>query len=154
MYRLGALILGYVLGGIQTAILYSRLKGMDIRQHGSGNAGATNTLRVMGKKAALFVFLGDILKAGVAVLIVKSLYPEQALVAALYAGVGSQLSVVLWIQRWKRYCRVCRRYLHDRLSHRDHRRASVFDIRFCDAYRIDKFHDADGEYSYRCGGLL
>ncbi|MFQ9697962.1 MAG: glycerol-3-phosphate acyltransferase, partial [Zhenhengia sp.] len=68
MYRLVALGLGYLLGGIQSAILYGRFKGIEIRNHGSGNAGATNTLRVLGKKAALIVFLCDVLKAVLAVI--------------------------------------------------------------------------------------
>lgn len=91
MYRLIALVIGYLLGGIQTAILYSSLKGMDIRQHGSGNAGATNTLRVLGKKAALIVFIGDLLKAVVAVLLAKWLFPDYAIIATLYAGIGAIL---------------------------------------------------------------
>ena len=89
MYRLIALGLGYLLGGIQTAILYGKLKGIDIRNHGSGNAGATNTLRVLGKKAALVVFLGDVLKAVVAVIAAKLLFPEMALITGLYAGIGA-----------------------------------------------------------------
>ncbi|MEG0012542.1 MAG: glycerol-3-phosphate 1-O-acyltransferase PlsY [Cellulosilyticaceae bacterium] len=91
MYRLIALVIGYLLGGIQTAILYSSLKGMDIRHHGSGNAGATNTLRVLGKKAALIVFIGDLLKAVVAVLLAKWIFPDYEIVAALYAGIGAIL---------------------------------------------------------------
>lgn len=89
MYRLIALGIGYLFGGIQTAILYSKVKGMDIRHHGSGNAGATNTLRVLGKKAALVVFIGDLLKAIVAVLICKWLFPTDSLVAGLYAAIGA-----------------------------------------------------------------
>ena len=89
MYRLIALGLGYLLGGIQTAILYGRFKGIDIRNHGSGNAGATNTLRVLGKKAAFIVFLGDVLKAALAVVIARLLFPEVGLLAGLYAGVGA-----------------------------------------------------------------
>lgn len=89
MYRVIALVIGYLLGGLQTAILYSRMKGMDIREHGSGNAGATNTLRVLGKKAAAIVFMGDILKAVLAVIIAKLLFKEDSIVAALYAGVGA-----------------------------------------------------------------
>lgn len=91
MYRLVALGLGYLLGGIQSAILYGRLKGIEIRNHGSGNAGATNTLRVLGKKAALVVFLCDVLKAAVAVSLAKLLFPDTALLAALYAGIGAIL---------------------------------------------------------------
>ena len=89
MYRLIALGLGYLLGGIQTAILYGRLQGIEIREHGSGNAGATNTLRVLGKKAALIVFIGDVLKAAAAVMIAKLLFPDTSLLAGLYAGIGA-----------------------------------------------------------------
>ena len=61
MYRIGALLIGYLLGGVQSAILISRLKGMDIRKQGSGNAGTTNTIRVLGKKAGALVLIIDIL---------------------------------------------------------------------------------------------
>jgi glycerol-3-phosphate acyltransferase PlsY len=89
MFRLIALGLGYLLGGFQTSILYSRTKGVDIRDFGSGNAGATNTLRIMGKKAALIVFTGDVLKSALAVLIAKILFPQAPLVAAFYAALGA-----------------------------------------------------------------
>ncbi len=91
MYRLVALGLGYLLGGIQSAILYGRFKGIEIRNHGSGNAGATNTLRVLGKKAALIVCLCDVLKAVLAVILAKLLFPEMVLLAGLYAGIGAIL---------------------------------------------------------------
>lgn len=59
---LGA-IAAYLLGSIPTAIWTSKLYyGIDIRQHGSGNAGATNTFRVLGVKAGCFVMAIDILK--------------------------------------------------------------------------------------------
>lgn len=61
-------VAAYLIGSINTAIILSKLKGQDIRTQGSGNAGATNTLRVMGKKAALLVALFDGLKGIVAVL--------------------------------------------------------------------------------------
>lgn len=54
---------GYLIGSINSSIVLSKLKKNDIRKHGSGNAGATNTLRVMGKGAAAAVVLGDALKA-------------------------------------------------------------------------------------------
>ncbi|MFC4768895.1 glycerol-3-phosphate 1-O-acyltransferase PlsY [Effusibacillus consociatus] len=61
-------IIGYLLGSISFSYLIGRYKaGIDIRQHGSGNAGATNTLRVLGKKAAAIVFLADALKGVAAV---------------------------------------------------------------------------------------
>lgn len=55
-------VIGYLLGSINTSIIVGRLYGIDIRKHGSGNAGATNTLRTLGKKATAFVALGDLLK--------------------------------------------------------------------------------------------
>ncbi len=60
---------GYLLGSVNSSIVLSKLKKNDIRQHGSGNAGATNTLRVMGKGAAAVVILGDALKAVVTFLV-------------------------------------------------------------------------------------
>ena len=48
------LVIGYCLGMIQTGYLYGRMKGIDIRKAGSGNSGATNSLRVLGKKAGSY----------------------------------------------------------------------------------------------------
>lgn len=62
----------YLMAGINTSIIVCKLKtGKDIRTMGSGNAGLTNTLRVLGKGAAGIVLLGDVSKAAVAVLIVR-----------------------------------------------------------------------------------
>lgn len=61
-----ALAAGYLLGSLNTAVLIGKLYGKDIRGHGSKSAGLTNTLRVLGKSAALLVFAGDILKGIVA----------------------------------------------------------------------------------------
>ena len=62
MERVVCLIVGYVFGLFQTAVLYGKMKGVDIRSVGSKNAGTTNTLRVMGAKAGLVVLLGDMFK--------------------------------------------------------------------------------------------
>ena len=51
LQRIICLLVGYAFGHIQTAVMYGKLKGVDIRKVGSGNAGTTNTLRVMGAKA-------------------------------------------------------------------------------------------------------
>jgi glycerol-3-phosphate acyltransferase PlsY len=65
-----AIIVSYLLGSISFSILFARwLRKIDIREHGSGNAGATNTLRVLGKGPAIAVFLLDIAKGSIAVLI-------------------------------------------------------------------------------------
>lgn len=52
-------------------------KGIDIRQQGSGNAGTTNSLRVLGWKAGIITFAGDLLKAVFAVLLVKLIFTER-----------------------------------------------------------------------------
>ena len=65
------LIIGYIFGCFQTGYIYGKCHGIDIRQYGSGNAGTTNTLRVLGKKAGYITYLGDALKAIFAILLVK-----------------------------------------------------------------------------------
>ncbi|MBQ8591117.1 MAG: glycerol-3-phosphate 1-O-acyltransferase PlsY [Firmicutes bacterium] len=64
-------VIAYALGNINPAILIGRLHGVDIKKEGSGNAGTTNVLRVLGKKAAAETLLVDIGKGVVAVLIGK-----------------------------------------------------------------------------------
>ena len=73
MVRIICLLIGYVFGLFQTAYFYGKAHGIDIRQHGSGNAGTTNTLRVLGTKAGLIVFAGDCLKCMAAVWLVRLL---------------------------------------------------------------------------------
>lgn len=64
--------IAYLLGSINTSIIVSKLMGKsDIRNHGSGNAGVTNTLRIMGKGAAVIVVFGDFIKGALSVLIAK-----------------------------------------------------------------------------------
>jgi glycerol-3-phosphate acyltransferase PlsY len=55
-------VIGYLLGSINSSLIIGRFYDIDIRTHGSGNAGVTNTLRTLGKTAALLVLIGDILK--------------------------------------------------------------------------------------------
>jgi acyl phosphate:glycerol-3-phosphate acyltransferase len=61
-------IIGYLLGSANSSLIVGKFYGVDIREHGSGNAGTTNTLRTLGKKAALFVLAGDLLKGVLAYL--------------------------------------------------------------------------------------
>ncbi len=62
------IVLAYLIGSIPTAVWVSkRIYGIDIRDHGSGNAGATNTFRILGSKAGSMVMLIDMLKGFVAV---------------------------------------------------------------------------------------
>jgi len=62
-------VVGYLLGSANSALIVGKFYGVDIRQHGSGNAGATNALRTLGKKAALFVLIGDLAKGIISYLI-------------------------------------------------------------------------------------
>lgn len=95
MARIISLAMGYVFGLFQTGYIYGRTKGIDIRKEGSGNAGTTNSLRVLGKKAGIITFLGDLFKAILAVLLAKLIfqntYPDFVKVLELYAGLGTVL---------------------------------------------------------------
>ena len=66
-------VISYFLGNISPAILLGRIYGIDIKKEGSGNAGTTNVLRVLGKKAAVITLIIDILKGVAAVLLGKYL---------------------------------------------------------------------------------
>jgi glycerol-3-phosphate acyltransferase PlsY len=60
-------VIGYIIGNFASSYFVGKLLAkIDIREHGSGNAGATNTFRVLGAKAGTIVFIGDILKGIVA----------------------------------------------------------------------------------------
>ncbi len=76
--RIASLAIGYLFGIIQTAYIYGKMNGIDIREHGSGNAGTTNALRVLGKKAGVIVFAGDFLKCFVAIYLVQWLFKRTA----------------------------------------------------------------------------
>ncbi|MDI6779810.1 MAG: glycerol-3-phosphate 1-O-acyltransferase PlsY [Bacteroidota bacterium] len=70
------IFLSYLVGSIPTSIIVAKLlKGIDIRQHGSGNAGGTNVIRVLGLKEGIFVIVFDIFKGFIAtVFIAKLMY--------------------------------------------------------------------------------
>ncbi len=91
MFRLICLGIGYFIGCIETAYVVGRLWRVDLRQHGSGNLGTTNALRVLGKKAGAMVFVGDILKSSIAFLICRAIFADHATIAGLFGGVGAIL---------------------------------------------------------------
>lgn len=95
MIRIVCVIIGYIFGLFQTAYIYGKLHGIDIKEHGSGNAGTTNTLRVLGKKAGAIVLFGDIMKTGLAMVLVRILFREKCAdilpLLSLYAGAGAIL---------------------------------------------------------------
>lgn len=84
MERLICIGIGYVFGLFQTAYIYGKMHGIDIREHGSGNAGTTNTLRVFGTKAGLTVLVGDIIKCMLAIAVVSFIYKDQPDLLYLY----------------------------------------------------------------------
>lgn len=84
------IIVGYLLGSISTGVVLSKaFAKTDIRSQGSGNAGTTNMLRILGRKMALFTFIGDMLKGIIAVFIGK------ALVGGYLGGVLGVVGAVL-----------------------------------------------------------
>ncbi len=93
MERVFCLGIGYVFGLFQTAYIYGRLHGIDIRNYGSGNAGTTNTLRVFGTKAGLLVLLGDIMKCILAVVITAVIFdkshPDMVYLLKMYTAAGA-----------------------------------------------------------------
>ena len=93
MERLICLAIGYVCGLFQTGYIVGEMSHVDIRKKGSGNAGTTNALRVLGWKAGLLTFAGDVIKGVVAFLIVFFMYrgSDCRPLLTLYAGAGVTL---------------------------------------------------------------
>jgi acyl phosphate:glycerol-3-phosphate acyltransferase len=84
-----AIVISYFLGNISPAILIGRAMGIEIRKEGSGNAGTTNVLRVLGKKAAAATLAIDILKGVAAVLMGKYIGgPDLAMACGMAAFLG------------------------------------------------------------------
>jgi len=90
-------VLAYFLGSIPCGVLLARARNIDIRQQGSGNIGATNVARILGKKAGAITLLGDMAKGCVTVLIADywTHQPEIVALAGLMAFLGHLYSVFL-----------------------------------------------------------
>ena len=69
-------LLGYFIGNINPAFIIAKINGFDIRKRGSGNAGASNTIITIGKKAGIFVAVFDIFKAVAASLLAAYFFPD------------------------------------------------------------------------------
>ena len=93
MERLICVAIGYLFGLFQTGYIYGMINHVDIRKHGSGNAGTTNALRTLGWKAGAITFIGDCLKCVLAVLLVRFIFADSSHVEllAIYAGLGAVL---------------------------------------------------------------
>ena len=98
--RIICLLIGYAFGCIQTAYITGRIaRDIDIREHGSGNAGMTNVLRTIGRRAGVIVFSSDVLKAIIAFVIAALIFNGGGSFFAdglpiqpgLYAGLGAVL---------------------------------------------------------------
>lgn len=83
------IIIAYALGSISPSIIMGKLAGIDIKKEGSGNAGATNTLRVLGKKAAIITLLIDISKGVIAVYLAEWLLGDlHSYIACIFVILG------------------------------------------------------------------
>ena len=95
MERVISLLIGYAFGLIQTGYIYGKMHNIDIRNHGSGNAGSTNMLRTLGAKAGFITLLGDCFKCVAAVLVVRGLFSQSHAdilpLLSMYAGFGAVL---------------------------------------------------------------
>ncbi len=84
-------LLGFLLGSIPSGYLVGRARGVDIRQHGSGNIGSTNVLRTLGKGPGYFVFACDAAKGIASVLLARWLWPA----TGDLGGIGAAIACVL-----------------------------------------------------------
>lgn len=117
-------ILAYLIGSLSAAIITCKIMGLpDPRTAGSNNPGATNVMRIGGKKAAAITLVGDLLKGLVPVVIVKLISPEESLLVALTAlaaflghlfpvffqfkggkGVATALGCIIGLNPWVALC--------------------------------------------------
>ena len=89
------LVTAYLLGSIPTGLLLGKVYGIDVRKEGSGNIGATNLYRTLGRKVGVITLIGDCLKGLLPVLAVQSFVPEYAAWVGLAAFCGHVFSVFL-----------------------------------------------------------
>lgn len=93
----------FLIGSIPTGLLIAKNKGLDLREVGSGNIGATNVLRALGRKEAVLTLLGDIGKGAVAVALAKAFSFDvlDAGLAGVAAIVGHNFSIFLKLRGGK-----------------------------------------------------
>ena len=91
------ILVGYLIGTVPCSYLVGKFMGnIDVREHGSGNAGATNVLRTVGKKAALFALIGDVLKGIVPAIIGQMILGmDGAVLCAIFAVIGHCYPITL-----------------------------------------------------------
>ena len=97
LYIIAEIVLAYLIGSISTAVWVGKIfYKVDVREHGSGNAGATNVIRVLGYKAGIPVMLFDVFKGWFAVQLVK-IFPHQFLSPDAVTYVMIALAVVVFL---------------------------------------------------------
>jgi len=90
------ILFSYLIGAVPTGYLFGRLlKGIDIRQYGSGNIGATNVWRVLGKKIGIVTLIIDILKGLAAVTLIAHFFSATPLICGLAAILGHNFPIYL-----------------------------------------------------------
>ena len=89
MVKFLCILIGYFIGCISTAYIVSKAFKTDLQKKGSGNLGSTNVLRVLGLKAGLITFVGDILKGVVAFGLCRYLFEEYGVLAGIYGCAGA-----------------------------------------------------------------
>lgn len=117
-------LIPYLVGSIPCGVLLARAQSVDIRSQGSGNIGATNVARVLGKRAGLLTLLGDVLKGFLVVWGASQLYQSPAMIALaglmvflghLYSiflkfrggkGVATSLGLFSYTMPWPTLCAV------------------------------------------------
>ena len=94
---LGVIIGSYLIGSIPWGLVVGRLKGIDIREYGSGNIGSTNILRTLGTKFGAIVLIADVLKGVIAVLLARYIIetPTGEMAAGFAAIAGHDWSLFL-----------------------------------------------------------
>ncbi|MBI2846727.1 MAG: glycerol-3-phosphate 1-O-acyltransferase PlsY [Chloroflexi bacterium] len=98
MLWIPVIALSYLLGSLPVGVLLGKAsRGIDLREYGSGKTGATNVLRTLGWKAAVLVFVADLLKGVLAVILARLLLQSKTweIAAALSAVVGHNWSIFI-----------------------------------------------------------
>lgn len=96
------LLANYLVGSVPAAYLVGKIKGIDITKHGSGNVGATNAFRVLGKWAGIVVLIVDCLKGVIGVLLAQQVGgPWFVVLAALVVMAGHNYSIFLKLKGGK-----------------------------------------------------
>jgi len=99
-----SLFVGYLLGSIPFGYVVGKCRGIDIRQHGSGNIGATNVFRTLGRNWGVLVFLLDVLKGIVAVQFAMRCLAASAPTPGVYQMAAEQLGIVAGLGCFLGHC--------------------------------------------------